>query len=277
MTSSAAMTRTRSQRPARIQSSAMATAWVVLAHAALICVFGPRAPMSSANWECPIDRTAEQEAAVERVAVLLQGLLQLADAQIDLGQRGALPVAVDELGAHRLHRRELLAAGAVDPVAGQLVGEVVVAGEGRGEDRRRCRRARHRGASSGRVAGCRRWWSGSADERDAGVAEGVDAGGDGQLRLAPERRDPLVVDAELGAEIELAGTAGQLDHVGRAVDGLEAGARLAFHEPGDVLAEDLLAQLRRDDVDALLAVQDAGDVGVVEDASARRATRAQRR
>jgi len=35
------------------------TAWVrdvVLAQAALIWVFGPRAPMISANWECPMDR-----------------------------------------------------------------------------------------------------------------------------------------------------------------------------------------------------------------------------
>ena len=57
VTSSAAITTTRRQRPARIQSSASATAWVVLAHAELICVFGPRAPMRSANWEWPIDRT----------------------------------------------------------------------------------------------------------------------------------------------------------------------------------------------------------------------------
>ena len=61
MTSSAATTTTRWQRPARIQSSAMATAWVVLAHAALTWVFGPRAPISSANWECPIDRTRNRK------------------------------------------------------------------------------------------------------------------------------------------------------------------------------------------------------------------------
>ena len=54
--SSAETTTTRRQRPARIQSSATAIACVVLAHAALTCVFGPRAPMISANCECPIDR-----------------------------------------------------------------------------------------------------------------------------------------------------------------------------------------------------------------------------
>ena len=51
VTSSAETTTTRRQRPARIQSSAREIAWVVLAHAALICVLGPRAPMISANWE----------------------------------------------------------------------------------------------------------------------------------------------------------------------------------------------------------------------------------
>ena len=49
--SSAATTITRRQRPARIQSSAIATAWVVLAQAELTWVFGPRAPISSASWE----------------------------------------------------------------------------------------------------------------------------------------------------------------------------------------------------------------------------------
>ena len=56
MTLSAATITTRRQRPARIQSSARPMAWVVLAQAALIWVFGPRAPMISANWEWPIDR-----------------------------------------------------------------------------------------------------------------------------------------------------------------------------------------------------------------------------
>ena len=61
VTSSAATITTRRQRPARIQSSAIETACVVLAHAALICVFGPRAPISSASWECPIESTRNRK------------------------------------------------------------------------------------------------------------------------------------------------------------------------------------------------------------------------
>ncbi len=57
LTSSAVMMSTRRHRPARIQSSASETAWVVLAQAELTWMFGPRAPTSSANWACPKART----------------------------------------------------------------------------------------------------------------------------------------------------------------------------------------------------------------------------
>ena len=61
VTLSAATITTRRQRPARIQSSARPMAWVVLAQAALTCVFGPRAPMISANCEWPIARTRNRK------------------------------------------------------------------------------------------------------------------------------------------------------------------------------------------------------------------------
>ena len=47
---------TRLHRPAPIQSCASDTACVVLAQAEFSCVLGPRAPMCSANCECPIAR-----------------------------------------------------------------------------------------------------------------------------------------------------------------------------------------------------------------------------
>ncbi len=61
MTSSPATMTTRRQRPARIQSSARAMACVVLAQAEFTWVFGPRAPMISANCECPIDKTRNRK------------------------------------------------------------------------------------------------------------------------------------------------------------------------------------------------------------------------
>ncbi|TPW19582.1 MAG: hypothetical protein FD126_2542 [Elusimicrobia bacterium] len=50
VTSSAETTSTRLQRPVRIQSSAMPTAWVVEAQAALTWVQGPLARMNWAVW-----------------------------------------------------------------------------------------------------------------------------------------------------------------------------------------------------------------------------------
>ena len=77
MTSSAEMTITRRQRPARIQSSASATACVVLAQAELICVLGPRAPMNSANCECPIDKTRSRKRRSKDIRLFLDGVPQL--------------------------------------------------------------------------------------------------------------------------------------------------------------------------------------------------------
>ena len=98
-----------------------------------------------------------------------------------------------------------------------------------------------------------------------GVAKRVDAGGDRQLRVAPERGQPLVVDAELLDRVERAGPPGELDHGLEAVDRLERGAAVvALDQPRDVLVEHLAAQAARDDVDSLLAVQEPADVRVVE-------------
>ena len=59
--SSAAITITLLHRPVLIQSSAIPTAWVVEAQAALIWVLGPFALMSWANCECPIDRILKRK------------------------------------------------------------------------------------------------------------------------------------------------------------------------------------------------------------------------
>ncbi len=96
--------------------------------------------------------------------------------------------------------------------------------------------------------------------------QGVEPCGDGQLGVAPQCGEPLGVHPELGRKVELAPTGRELDDVGRAVDALEhRRAVVALHQPGDVAFGDLVPPRRGDDVDELLAVQDAGHVGVVED------------
>ena len=159
VTLSPATTRTRRQRPARIQSSARATPWVVLAHAELIWVLGPRAPMISANWEWPIDSTRKQEPAVEGVGLGLQILADCPDALVDLPRHR---VAVADARAQRQQQIQRLPPGPVDVVALELVGEAARS-PGRPRRRRcRCRRASSPAASTGRAAGCRCWSSCSA-------------------------------------------------------------------------------------------------------------------
>ena len=59
--SSAATTMTRLARPVRIQSSAIPTAWVVEAQAALICVQGPMALMYCEVWAWPSESTRNRK------------------------------------------------------------------------------------------------------------------------------------------------------------------------------------------------------------------------
>ena len=134
VTSSAATTTTRRQRPARIQSSARAMACVVLAQAALTCVFGPRAPMSSANCEWPIERTRNRKRRSNSIGLRLAA----AGAARRCAGRSRRPQASAsrDAGLAPLRRRGELsaAAGLVRVVALDVGGERVEARERRGED-----------------------------------------------------------------------------------------------------------------------------------------------
>ena len=82
-------------------------------------------------------------------------------------------------------------------------------------------------------------------QRDPGVAQRVEAGADGQPGDASSAGIAVGVDAELVAEVERTGAAGQLDHIVGAVDRLEAPlAVVALDQPGDVLVEDRVAEAR---------------------------------
>ena len=100
---------------------------------------------------------------------------------------------------------------------------------------------------------------------DPGVTQRVEAGPDRELRRAPVRGHPVGIDTELGTQVERTAAGGQLEHVARAVDRLERRTMIALHEPGDPVFEDLVADVRRDRADELLAVQEEAKVGVVED------------
>ena len=195
---------------------------------------------------------AEEKAAVEDVGIGGNLLVQLADAPLDLAERLGIPGDLAQI----LQGLPLGDAALVGVVPPGLVREAVEAGEGAREDdaglvAQRLGQEPSLGkvlAGGGLAVGL--------DQRDPGLAQGVDAGGHRQLGRGVQGLDQLVGHAVLGGEIERAGAAGELDDVLRVVDELEVAAAvgtldearhaLPGHEPalalGDQLHELLAAQ-----------------------------------
>ena len=239
-------------------------ACVVLAHAALICVFGPRAPISSANWECPIESTRNRKRRSKWYGCSLEVALELGDPAVDLVARRAGVGTGAHLASSSCSRARFTRSVQNASIS---AAKSVDAREGGGED--------HAGVVAQRVRqpplvgqlGAARRVLVVLDERDAGVAQRVDAGGDRQLRLAPERREAVGVDAELLGEVERRrrAPASLITSAGSSIVWKRAAAVLALDEARDVALGDLAAHARRDHVDELLAVQQPREVAVVED------------
>ncbi len=103
------------------------------------------------------------------------------------------------------------------------------------------------------------------DQRDAGIAQGIEAGGDRQLGDAVESADALRGNSELLFQIESASTARQLDDIRDAADGFEGGISVvAFQQARNVLVEHGLPEASGDGSDELIAPQNAADVAVIE-------------
>ena len=191
---------------------------------------------------------------------------------------GSVPSWSSILARKRFERGQALAAHVVRGVARHLVGHLLEAGERRGVDHPgvvahlvRERPAVRELRALGRELVAQH-------ERDARVAERVDAGGDRQLGVAPERGQPFVVDPELLGRIERARPRRELDHGLETVDRLERGAAvLALDQSRDVLVEHVAAQAARDHVDPLLAVEQPARGSRRRRAARRRVARAPRR
>ena len=179
---------------------------------------------------------AEQEATIEDEAVLAQQGFRLLDPTVELGEgRGRRPASV-ESRPQVPQQGELLPATAVLVVARHVLGEGVEAGEGGSEDDPGVVAQRvGKGPAVGqrRPAGRRLV---AHHERDARVAQGLEARPDREPGHDVEGGDPLGGDAELLLQVEGPRPAGQLDDVGDVVDGLEARlAHLALDQAHDVL------------------------------------------
>ena len=143
-------------------------------------------------------------------------------------------------------------------VIGHLLSETVAAGEGAGEDDAGFVAHRH-----GQQPAVGQEFAGGGGleglhEGDAGFAQGVESGGHRQLSGGVEGFDQLAGHTVFSLEIERPRSPGQLDHLVRVSDDLEAAAAVVgLDHAGDALVLDAMAEAFGDEVDELLAAQDA--------------------
>ncbi len=171
-----------------------------------------------------------------------------------------------ELGRQAFQHGQLFAAGMIGEIARDDFGEGVVTGKSRAENHAGI--VPH-GVGQSPALGQLRAFAGrliAHDQRDAGVAQGVDSRGDRQASNPVEGCQVIGGNAEFTFQIESAAAAGQLDDILDIRDGLKGGLSLfALDQAPDVFVEHGVAELRRDGANELIAAQDALDIAIVED------------
>ncbi len=200
---------------------------------------------------------AEDEAAVKLVGMLLQLFLQLTDAAHNLAQRRRVGGVLTQL----FERSDLLASVLPLVVAPELICHAVAAGEGAGKDDAGLVAQRFGEQPAVRQVSALARRAVGLHERNARLAQCIQPGGNRKLRGDVERLDQLLRDAVFLRQIKVAAAPGQLDHITRVFDYLEATAAVvALDQPRDAPARHLPAEALRDQVDELLAAQDAHGV-----------------
>ena len=141
---------------------------------------------------------------------------------VNLLSQDGMTIRLGRPGAQALQRGQLLAAGVVRVIARHLVGEGVVAREGRGKNHAGI--VAQRVGQSPAVRQLRAFAGGlvTHDQRNAGIAQRVEAHGDRQLGDAIEGSHAIGGNAEFLFQIECAAAACQLDDVRYIGDGLES-------------------------------------------------------
>ena len=202
-------------------------------------------------------QNAEQKASVELVRAGRDLFAQGGDAA-QQRQQGALVTHVSPQRLKFGQQRQPLLVGVV---ALQLVGQSVVAGEGRGENDARLvaqrlgqqPALRQKRAFAGLLKGLH--------QRNPGLAQRIKPRRHRQLRRHIQRLNQLRGHAILGAQVEAAGAGGQANDLVAIVNRLKApGAIFAFHHAGDVLRYHQAAEALGDKVNQPVAAQDALDI-----------------
>ncbi len=179
--------------------------------------------------------------------------MERADAPPDLLERGGILRVASQI----FQRSQLGAAILPGVVALELVGQAVEARESAGEDNAslvaQCLGQHPAIGQEGALGGLMI----ALHQRDAGLAQGIESGGDCQLGRDIERLDQLRRHAILFGQVERARPRGQLDHLVGVGDRLESPAAVgAFDESGHAFGQDLPAEALGDQIDELLAAQD---------------------
>ncbi len=103
------------------------------------------------------------------------------------------------------------------------------------------------------------------DQRNAGIAERVDPGGDRELRHAVKCGDAVFRESKFAPDVEIPGAGGKFDDIVEAVDRLKTPLPgLGLDQARDVLVHHRLPKMHRDLPDESVPSQDPLDIGVVE-------------
>ena len=164
-----------------------------------------------------------------------------------------------------LQQGHLLAPGVVGVVARHFVGErIQTRKRGAKNHSRVVAQSVGQGPAVGQLrAFCRGFVA--LHQWNAGVAQGVEANGNGELSVAVEGGNALGGDAELFLQIECAAAACQLDDVRDITDRLERAAVVVLHQARNVFVHHSAAKADGDGVNELIAAQDAADVAIIKD------------
>ena len=203
---------------------------------------------------------AEDEAAIEDVWLAIQILAHRVDAAVQFQQR----LVLFDMAAQFLQHLQVVQAFLPDVVLLHFAGETVAPGEGAGKDDagfvaqtlRQHPAIGQEAAGAGALPGLH--------QRNAGLAQRVQARGHGQLRGDVQRFHQFVRHAVLGAQVEAAGAAGQFDHVAGVGNRLEAAAAIrGLDHTGDMFLRHLAAVALWNQIHKLFPAQNAhGVVGI---------------
>ena len=199
----------------------------------------------------------EEEAPVEAVGLAGQILAQGRAAPTDLVQGSRVADHATQL--IELVKLSLPVLEGV--VALQFIGHAIHAGEGRGEDHPRLVAQRLREHPAVGQVGAPAGVAVRLHQGQPGLAQGVQTSGHRHLGSAVERLNQRRRHAVLGVQVEATGPPGQADDIRGLVNRDKlAAAVLALHQPDNVLAQHQAAESLGDQVNKLLAAQNALDV-----------------